>query len=218
MGKTLFARICGDILSFSEHGVTVFDTAFPSGPLARWFPKNSEVIDFRKVREQVRLFDTIVEKSGKNYVIELQPEYMETFFTILHDTGFDQGAREFDIGTGVFFLHGLSEDTGKQISLITGKLRVASLTIVANDGRNTAQRLYAGSPGAVFRGNCRQTTLPRLSPTTLEWLEKPGSGFGWYYGGSASRPPPEVRLELSFLMERLRDWSRLPAWTERLAL
>ena len=218
-GKTLLARICGDILSFSEHGVTVFDTAFPSGPLARWFPKNGEVIDFRKMREQVRLFDTMVQQPGRrNYVVELQQEYLQRFFTILHDTSFDEGARDVGIGTGVFFVHGPSEDTREQISWIRSKLKTASLTIVAEGGRASASRVSARSPRAIINGNCRETTLPQLSAATEEWVEKPGFQFGWNYSGSVVRPPSEVKLELSFFMEKLRDWSRSPEWNETLAL
>jgi len=217
-GKTLLARICGDILSFSGHGMTVFDTALPSGALARWFPKNSEVINFQKMREQVRLFDTMVSKPGQNYVVELQPEYVERFFTILHDTGFDEGARDAGIGTGVFFLHGQSEDPRQHTAWISSRLKTASLTVVANGGSATTSRLSARLPRASVSGNCREAALPQLSATTAEWVEKTGFQFGWNYSGSVVRPPSEVKLELSFFMEKLRDWSRVPGWNETLAL
>lgn len=196
----------------------MFDTAFPSGPLARWFPKNSEVINFQKIREQVRLFDTMVKKPGQNYVVELQPEHVERFVTILHDTGFDEGAHDAGIGIGIFFLHGPSEDPRQYTAWIRSRLKTASLTVVANGGRTSTLRLSSRSPQASVSGNCREATLPQLSAATAEWIEKPGFQFGWHYSGSVVKPPSEVKLELSFFMEKLRDWSRIPGWNEALAL
>jgi hypothetical protein len=216
-GKTLLARICGDILSFSGYGMTVFDTASPSPTLTRWFPKNGEVISFQKMREQVRLFDTMVKEPGRNYVIELQPEFMERFFTILHDTRFDEGAQKAGIGTGVFFLLDSSEEAFERVAWIRSRLRTASLTAVASGADATLGR-PGKAPHGTVEGNYRHTTLPRLSAATAEWIQKPGFQFGWHYSGSVVRPPAEVKLELSFFMEKLRDWSRIPGWKDTLAL
>ncbi len=217
-GKTLLARICGDVLSLSDQGVTVFDTAFPSGPLARWFPKNSGVIDFRKMREQVKLFDKMVNEPGRNYVIEVQPEHLESFFMMLHDTGFVDGAREAGIGTGVFFIREDAEEDGARTDWLRHKIKSASLTIVDRKGKVTASTRWSRKTLTLVDPKCRETVMPQLSDAAKECIQRPNFKFGWYYTGSVVRPPPEVKLELSFFMEKLRDWSTVAGWNETLAL
>lgn len=217
-GKTLLSRICGDILSFSGHDTWLFDTDYPSGSLARWFPKNSEVINFVKMREQARLFDTMVNEPGRNYVVDLQPEHLEKFFTILHDTGFDEGAREAGIGTGVFHLPDLSEESLQRAAWIRARLTTASFTSVINQARFIIPRGAPYSTRLAEAAAYREVVLPQLSPVAAEWIEKPGFQFGWLFSGSLVRPPSEVRMELSFFMEKLQAWSRAAGWTGTLAL
>ena len=198
VGKTFLARICADMLISSGHGVTVFDTETPSGSLARRFPDNSEIINFQKMREQVRLFDRMVNDPGQNYVIDLQTEHLGRFFTILHDTKFDMGAREAGLGTGVYFLPGPAEASLQRESWIRGKLTTASFTSVASEQKPSRGSARAARVSA--DGGYRETVLPRVTDLCAEWIAKPDFRFSWHYSGSLVRPPSEVKLELTFFM------------------
>ncbi len=185
--------------------------------MARWFPASSETIDFQKLREQVKLFDTIIKEPEKNYVIDLLPEHLKRFFTIFHDTGFDCACREVGIGTGVFFLRTSSDDSPQQAFWIRSMLRTASLTVVTEESIPTPSGIWVPGRRVVVEGRYRETILPQLSATAIQCVENPGFQFSWYYSGRVILPA-EVKLELSFFMEKLRYWSAAPGWTERLAI
>ena len=217
-GQTLLARLFGDLLSFSGDESFLFDADFPDGALARWFPEKCEVINLIRMREQARLFDTVIEAPDRNYVVDLQPEHVERFFTMLHDICFDEGALVAGIGTGVFFLDSPSTESRKRAAWIRSKLRTASFTSVLNQARHEEKRTALCPERLEDTGSFRKVILPRLSPEAVSWSEKPAHRFDWFFSGGTVRPTAEVRLELSFFWETLLAWSRTAGWNHTLAL
>lgn len=218
MGKTLLARLCADLLSRSNGGVMVFDTDFPAGTLARRFSGHSDVISFKTIRDQVRLFDTIINEPERNYVIDLQPEYLDQFFMMSRDASFEANALAAGIGTGVYYLQGPATEQRSPYNRIRSRLRNASLTTVVRSPK--AKHTSTPLPTRYVRPGpaSRKAYLPHLSSLAAEFAERPDFQFSWDFKGNSVRPPAEVRLELLIFMDNLREWSAPTGWTETLAL
>lgn len=81
-GKTLLARLLVEYLLLEGHDPFVIDTEAPEGPLRAAFPGRTALVDFASVTGQMRLFDTIINGPGRDYVIDLATDQFENFFDI----------------------------------------------------------------------------------------------------------------------------------------
>lgn len=203
-GKTLFARIYGDILSLSGvDRVRVFDTEYPNGSLAHWFAGQSEIVDLTKTGGQVRLFDTIIAEPNFNYVIDLQAGLLERFFTIFHDIAFDEGAEEAGIGVAVFFLLDRSISSIHKAAWVRDKLSCSDFAVVQNEALGTLLHLPSAAKDYLSIPKDRDLSLPRLSVKAREYVEQPGFSFGRFLTGGAAEAPVEIRMELTRFLEVL---------------
>ena len=81
-GKTLLARLLVEYLLLEGHDPFVLDTEPPQGPLRSSFPGRTALVDFSSVTGQMKLFDTIINGPGRDYVIDLATPQFEGFFDI----------------------------------------------------------------------------------------------------------------------------------------
>jgi hypothetical protein len=81
-GKTLLARVLIEYLLLEGHDPFVLDTEAPEGPLRSSFPGRTVIVDFASVTGQMKLFDTIINGPGRDYVIDLATDQFENFFDI----------------------------------------------------------------------------------------------------------------------------------------
>lgn len=218
VGKTFLSRICGDILLLTDCKLTVFDMAFPEEPLSRWFPKNTITVDFRKVREQTNLFDTILRVPPQNYVIDVNVEYLEKFFLIMNEIEFFNEINKFGIDIGIYYVRNEIDEDNAIIEWIRRYLLKGSLTIVNRKGKVTAPTKWSVNPNAVLNDHYRQTVMPQLSNDTLAFVQMQNFKFGRYYAGTVVEMTDAARLELALFMERLLEWSAHANWNKALAL
>lgn len=81
-GKTLLARLLVEYLLLEGRDPFVLDTQSPEGPLRAAFPGRTALVDFNSVTGQMKLFDTIINGHGRDYVIDLATDQFENFFDI----------------------------------------------------------------------------------------------------------------------------------------
>jgi hypothetical protein len=81
-GKTLLARLLIEYLLLEGHDPFVIDTESPEGPLRAAFPGRTALVDFASVPGQMKLFDTMINGPGRDYVIDLAAPQFESFFDI----------------------------------------------------------------------------------------------------------------------------------------
>lgn len=81
-GKTLLARLLVEYLLLEGRDPFVIDTEAPQGPLRASFPGRTALVDFSAVTGQMKLFDTIINGPGRDYVIDLAAPEFENFFDI----------------------------------------------------------------------------------------------------------------------------------------
>ena len=203
-GKTLFARLYADCLSLADADrLRVFDTDFPNGGLAHFFPDNSEIIDLARTGDQVRLFDTIIEEPGYHYVIDLQASLLNRFFKIFHDIGFGEGALEAGIGTAVFFIVDKSMSSISAAENVRAQLTCSEFIMVRNDAIGTLLHLPSAAENYLRIEKNRDLILPKLSANALSFVELKGFTFSDFISGDLVQPSDAVRTELWKFLETI---------------
>jgi hypothetical protein len=79
-GKTLLARMLADYLLLDGRDPFLFDTDTPDVPLRGYFPGRTQIAEFGHVQGQIRIFDTILASTGRDYIIDLAARDRLSFF------------------------------------------------------------------------------------------------------------------------------------------
>ena len=87
-GKTLLARVLVDYLMLDGRDPFVIDADPPEGPLRGFFPGRTVLVDFDQMQGRVKLFDTILDSPGRDYVIDLPAAQTGPFFQALRELDF----------------------------------------------------------------------------------------------------------------------------------
>jgi hypothetical protein len=103
-GKTLLARVLVDYLMLDGHDPFVIDADFPEGPLRAYFPGRTVLVDFAHMQGRMKLFDTILESPGRDYVIDLPAPQTAPFFEAVTELGFADEARARGFALVVLFI------------------------------------------------------------------------------------------------------------------
>lgn len=174
----------------------VFDTDYPNGGLARYFPDNSEIVDLSKTGGQVRLFDTMIEEPNFHYVIDLQASLTNKFFKIFHDIRFDEGASESGIGTAVFYIVDRSMSSISAAEKVRSQLSCSEFVMVRNDAIGTLLHLPSAAENYLRIEKDRDLVLPKLSANALAFIEQRGFTFSDFIAGDIAAPPEAVKTEI----------------------
>jgi hypothetical protein len=203
-GKTLFARLYADCLALSgTDRLHIFDTDFPGGDLARYFPDNSDILDISKTDGQVRLFDTMINNPQINYVVDLQSSLLSRFFKIFSDIGFDEGAAEAGIGVVVFFVVDRSMSSIHAADHIRSKLTCSEFVLVRNDSIGNLLHIPSAAREYSEIQKDRDLVLPKFSEAARNFIEQPQFSFADFIAGHYSSAPLEIRHELWSFLEKI---------------
>ncbi|MDE2383347.1 MAG: hypothetical protein KGO53_01910 [Alphaproteobacteria bacterium] len=103
-GKTLLARLIADFLLLDGKDPFIIDTDAPEGPLRQFFPGRTALADFEKMQGRMKLFDTILEAPGRDYVVDLPQRHMQAFFHAARELEFFAAAHASGFRVFVFFI------------------------------------------------------------------------------------------------------------------
>lgn len=103
-GKTLTARLITDHLLLTGRDPHVFDCDEPRGHINRFFPSRSTLIDIERTSGQIRLFDTILETPGRDYIVDLPAHGLDPFFTVVDDLDFINAAHNVGLEMVIAFV------------------------------------------------------------------------------------------------------------------
>lgn len=203
-GKTLFARLYADQLALSgRERINIFDTDYPNGGIAKYFPEQTEIVDISKTAGQVKLFDTMIERPGINHLVDLQSEWLDKFFTIFHDIGFDEGAAEAGIGVVVFYMIDRSMSSIETAAKIRKKLRSSEFVLIRNAAVGNLLHIPSAARNYMKIEKDRDILLPKLSDAASVYIERPGFTFTDFIASGATDAPIEIRNELWNFLETI---------------
>lgn len=131
-GKTLLARVLVDHLMLDGRDPFVLDAGFPEGPLRAFFPGRTALVDFDQMPGRMKLFDTILERPGRDYVIDLPAPQTGPFFQAVTELGFADEARARGFDLVVLFIVDRAEDSLKMAADIARTVKPDLLVPVRN--------------------------------------------------------------------------------------
>lgn len=131
-GKTLLARVLVDYLILDGRDPFVIDVGYPDGPLRNYFPGRTALVDFDTTAGQIKLFDTILNSPGRDYVIDLPSALTENFFKTSVELGFSGEAQRQGFGIVVLFIVDQSMDSLKAVEVLKTRARPDLVVFVRN--------------------------------------------------------------------------------------
>jgi hypothetical protein len=183
----------------------VFDTDYPNGGLSRYFPENSEIVDLSKTAGQVKLFDTMIGDPERHYVVDLQSVFLERFFKIFHDIGFDSGAAEAGLDTTVLFMVDRSMSSIHAADKLRARLGTSSFVLVQNGAVGTILHLPSAASEYSEIEKDRDIILPKFSDAARHYIEDPGFSFAQFIAGGYRDAPIDIRQEVWSFLESLYE-------------
>lgn len=190
-----------DLLSLSgAESFRVFDTDFPNGDLAGYFPASSRVLDFSKTGGQVEIFDTILSETHFDYVVDLEANLLQGFFKIYSDIGFEQAAAEANLRVSVYFILDRKVSSVSTALTISKSCKHAEFIPVRNEAMGNILTVpQAANVYSQIRHH-RDIQLPRLSVNALNYLDQPDFSFANFLARNGDGVPLELKIEIwSFL-------------------
>ncbi|MGI9366800.1 MAG: hypothetical protein ACR2O8_16575 [Rhizobiaceae bacterium] len=209
-GKTLFAKLAADLMKL-RHGEPphIFDTDDPDGGLATHFPDHSQVIDIARTRQQVALFDGMLERrpeaGPRHYLIDLCARHFVKFFDIFSEIQFEDGAEAAELDLTVFFLIDRTPDSIEAAAALSRTLSKTRFVTVRSSaiGDALSQGRCADTYQAMRKE--REILLPKLSSQALDMIEHPEFHFDLFLTGKYSHFPFMLRKEIWGFLESLYE-------------
>lgn len=103
-GKTLLSRVLIDFLLLEGHDPFCFDLSHPEGALRAFFPGRTSLIDFAQPESRAKVFDTILSRSGRDYVIDVPAQLLAMVCEAAAGDDFVARAREKDYRIAVLYI------------------------------------------------------------------------------------------------------------------
>lgn len=144
-GKTLLARVLVDFLLLEGRDPFCFDLGHPEPSLRLFFPGRTGYVDFAQEEGQKQVFDTLLTRAGRDYVIDLPAQHLALFCEQASARNFQTQAEEKGFRTAVLYVVD-REERSLQTAVAVEEVLLPDIFVpVAN--RLVGSALPAGVPG-----------------------------------------------------------------------
>jgi hypothetical protein len=137
VGKTTVARTLLDYIGHHRVGARAFDTEVSRGPLKRFHPDVTDVVDINHVPDQMRIFDTVNSTDATVSLIDVRAGLLSVTLCALRNIGFIEAAKQGQITFVVFHILGPSIASLDEIAETAAYLGDAKYFMVKNFITNT---------------------------------------------------------------------------------
>lgn len=144
-GKTLLARVLVDFLLMEGRDPFCFDLGHPEPSLRLFFPGRTAYLDFGQEEGQAQVFDTLINRAGRDYVIDLPAHHLALFCEQASARTFQTHAEEKGFRTAVLYVVD-REERSLQTAVAVEEVLLPDIFVpVAN--RMVGSALPQGVPG-----------------------------------------------------------------------
>ena len=177
VGKTTLARALMDFFERKNILTRAFDTENPRGTLKRFYPANTEIVDFANVADQMRILDTMETANVNVSIVDLKAGNLSLVLDTFDKIGALEAARNGEFNLGLFHVVGsavASLDEIAEISKYTEGLNYVLARNFINDtnffewDEKTYKKYFASIPEA------REIDVPKLNEMAYEQLDLAG--------------------------------------------
>lgn len=147
-GKTLLARVLVDHLLIAERDPFCFDLGAPEGALRAYFPGRTALIDMADEKSRARLFDILLARAGRDYVIDVPSTQLARFCEASGAVSLPEAARRMGFRLCVLFVVDRDPASLKTAVALEDMLQPDLLVPVVN--RFVGSSLPEGVPGPVI--------------------------------------------------------------------
>ena len=147
-GKTLLARILVDHLLIEERDPFCFDLGAPEGALRAYFPGRTALVDIADEKGRAKLFDILLARSGRDYVIDVPGAQLARFCEAAGDADFAEKARGKGYRVCMLYIVDREPESLKTAVAVEEMLQPDLLVPVVN--RFVGTSLPDGVPGPVI--------------------------------------------------------------------
>ena len=177
VGKTTLARALMDFFVRKNILTRAFDTENPRGTLKRFYPANTEIVDFANVADQMRILDTMDTANVKVTIVDLKAGNLSLVLDTFDKIGALEAARNGEFNLGLFHVVGsavASLDEIAEISKYTEGLNYVLARNFINETNffewddKTYKKYFASIPEA------REIDVPKLNEMAYEQIDLAG--------------------------------------------
>lgn len=232
IGKTLFARILGDLALLRGGDLTfrMFDTAVPDGDIITWFPLTGQIVDPFRTMDQLRMLDPLldmpsaparqpwedpdvwqakadktVQPPGVHHIIDLAQSATARFVDTLADTGFCAEAAAKGVSVTLWFMLDQRASAFKALSAVRTKLADARIVVVHQPFRRDLIVPEYSAEEMVALNCDAHIEVPILKPATLTHILNRDFSFRRFMETGGREEHFLVRDDLLIMMTRLYD-------------
>ena len=198
-GKTLLARVLTDHLLIEGRDPFCFDLAAPEGALRAFFPGRTALIDMNDEAARAMLFDTLLNRAGRDYVIDLPSAQLARFCEAAAGIALHEAARSKGFRLCVLFVVDRDPASLKSAVALEEMLDPDLLVPVIN--RFIGTSLPEGVPGPVI-------TIERIEGELRVIVSHRRFSFRSFLMGDETAIPARLRTPLKTVLNGLCDGFR----------
>ena len=198
-GKTLLARILVDHLLIAERDPFCFDLSAPEGALRAYFPGRTALIDMADETSRARLFDLLLARAGRDYVIDVPSAQLARFCDAAGAIPLHEAAREKGFRLCVLFVVDRDPASLKTAVAIEDLLQPDLLAPVVNHFVGTS--LPQGVPGPVIG-------IDRIEGELRVIVSHRRFSLRSFLLGDETEVPPRLRPQLKNVLHGVMDGLR----------
>jgi hypothetical protein len=198
-GKTLLARMLSDYLLLDGRDPFLIDTDAPDAPLRSYFPGRTQLADFATVQGQIKIFDTVLASTGRDYVIDLTARHTSDFFEKARDLSFFAELQKLGYTVVVCFIVDNTMDALKYFTNFKRSFHVALIVPVRNR--------FVGS---MLPDNEDALDMPLLDEETMKAVLYRHFSMREYVLGDQQNLSPEMDIHLKrFVYDVMQGFTEL---------
>ncbi|MBM3609819.1 MAG: hypothetical protein FJX29_15480, partial [Alphaproteobacteria bacterium] len=102
-GTTTAARLFADYHLVNSRSFLGFDTDPHDSAFARFFPRESQIVELNNIQGQIALFDTLLQPDRIPKIVDVWSRTWRQFTTLAQETGFFAEARRRDVTPVIYY-------------------------------------------------------------------------------------------------------------------
>lgn len=201
VGRTLTARLLIDFFLMEDRPATAFDFEAEPPALIDFFPAHTSKASIADIEGQMALFDRLIEPDHVAKIVDLAPESLQPFFSVMGQIGFLDDARRRGIQPVVLFIAGPDPLSQRVYAGLQRSLPEMVLVPVYNEAVAHGQRARKGYPPS--QSVSLPIQIPTLPAYLYRYLEQAPFSFSDFRGAPPQAIPLDAYMDLLRWMRRV---------------